>query len=162
MLPVRSIYVPQFGSLLGSSQKDETQPDQTPGRTPGRTELSSRIKRGNKRGNVNDEKTRLFLKVKLQRVNNSTLSNTRPEKNKNKKWMKEDATNKTQSTVSRGGAGTNSDSVVRDVFFFSEKPTSRELNEKEKAKLAVLRTISKMLEENQLIRQRLAAVRQAN
>ncbi|KAK5925344.1 hypothetical protein CgunFtcFv8_017875 [Champsocephalus gunnari] len=152
MLPVRSIYVPHFGSQLGSSQKDETQPDQTPAQLP------SRIKRGNKRGNVSDEKTRLFLKVKLQRVNNSTLSNTRPEKTKTKQWMKEDATNKTQSTVIGGGAGTNSDSIVRDVFSFSQRPTSRELNEKEKAKLAVLRTISKMLEENQLIRQRLAAV----
>ncbi|KAK5865047.1 hypothetical protein PBY51_016242 [Eleginops maclovinus] len=76
--------------------------------------------------------------------------------------MDEDATNKTKSTVSGGGAGTDSDQVVRDVFMFSERPASTELNETKKAKLAVLRTISKMLEENQFIRRRLAAVRQTN
>ncbi|GLD62001.1 uncharacterized protein AKAME5_001376000 [Lates japonicus] len=60
------------------------------------------------------------------------------------------------------GAGTVSGSVGGDVFFFSQRSNGKATNEKEKAKLAVLRTISKMLEENQLIRQRLIALRQVH
>ncbi|KAL7394711.1 hypothetical protein ABVT39_002712 [Epinephelus coioides] len=152
---VRTVYVPLFGSQQGSSQRhvsdrtmDETEPP------------SPRDKRGNKRGKVNvrGQKTRFVLKVKFPKLDNSTLSKKATER----RWTAEATTNKTKATVNSGGAGAESDSVGRDVFFFSQRPTSTTTNEKEKARLAVLRTISKMLEENQLIRERLATISQAN
>ncbi|XP_078145147.1 uncharacterized protein LOC144542416 [Centroberyx gerrardi] len=71
------------------------------------------------------------------------------------------------TAVSRGGetqcANTDSDNVRGDVFTFSQIPNSNKAtNEKEKSKLAVLRTVSKMLEENRCIRQRLASLSQAS
>ncbi|KAM8848302.1 uncharacterized protein ACB058_012040 [Synchiropus picturatus] len=48
-----------------------------------------------------------------------------------------------------------------DVFTFSEKPQRKVRDEKEKAKRAVLRTISKMTAENQIIRQRLISLSQS-
>ncbi|KAK9517837.1 hypothetical protein VZT92_023178 [Zoarces viviparus] len=151
------VQVPWFDSLLGSSQREEPQPDQTVDRTP-QTKSPSRHqsgKRGNKMGHVRVGKKRFLLKVNLQKVNrtlNKKVDNTPG------RWTGEPATNYTKTTVSRQGAATASDSVVRDVFFFSQRPTSTAKNEKEEAKLAVLRTISKMLKQNQLIRQRLATV----
>ncbi|XP_078025375.1 uncharacterized protein LOC144463791 [Epinephelus lanceolatus] len=157
---VRTVYVPLFGSQQGSSQRhvsdrtmDETEPP------------SPRDKRGNKRGKVNvrGQKTRFVLKVKFPKLDNSTLSKKATEgETTERRWTAEATANKTKATVSSGGAGAESDSVGRDVFFFSQRPTSTATNEKEKARLAVLRTISKMLEENQLIRERLATVSQAN
>ncbi|KAM6952237.1 uncharacterized protein PEZ65_010713 [Lycodopsis pacificus] len=151
----KKVHVPWFDALLGSSQREELQPDQTVERTP-QTKSPSRHqsgKRGKKMGDVRVGKKQFLLKVKLQKVN-STL-NKKVDSTPGR-WTGEPAANNTKTTVSRQGAAT--DSVVRDVFFFSQRPTSTAKSEEEKAKLAVLRTISKMLKQNQLIRQRLATV----
>ncbi|KAF1384461.1 hypothetical protein PFLUV_G00120480 [Perca fluviatilis] len=160
MSPVRTVYVPCFGSQFGSSQRDEPRQDQImyPKKPP------SRDKGGNSRCKVKvrGEKSRFHLKVKFPKLNNSALSKKATKKDNTPRWMVEGAANKIKTTVSQGGAGTDSDSVGGDVFLFTENPTSTAINSNEKVKLAVLRTISKMLEENQLIRQRLVTASQAN
>ncbi|XP_068449154.1 uncharacterized protein si:ch211-277c7.7 [Clinocottus analis] len=150
MLPIKKVYVPCFSSKLGSSQRDESQPDQPSDQTT-QTKSTSRYQRdgdprGNRRANVDVRggKKRLLLKVKLPK-RNCTLSK------------------KIDKTPRRWtGAATESGSVGGDVFCFSQRPTSTAINEKDKAKLSVLRTISKMMEENRLIRQRLATLSQAH
>ncbi|KAM8732778.1 uncharacterized protein AB9X84_024729 [Acanthopagrus schlegelii] len=120
-----------------------------------------RDKRGNKRSKV---KTRSVLKVKLPTLNKKV---TKEEKTP-RRWTLEPTINKSKPTASRGGGrggaqcfDTVVDTVGRDVFYFSQSTPRKAINEKEKAKLAVLRTISRVLEENRLLRQRLVALSQA-
>ncbi|XP_071313410.1 uncharacterized protein [Trachinotus anak] len=149
MSPVRTVYVPRFDSQQGSSHRDEPPP---PSQSP-------REKRGNKR--ARGEKSRLVLKIKLPKLGASTLSKKRATKEDETpgRWTLEPALNKPKTAVIGTGElqGPGTDS---DAFFFSQRPTLKATDEKKKAKLTVLRTISKMLEENRLIRQRLIALSQ--
>lgn len=100
MSPVRTVYVPRFGSQLGSSQRDEPEPEQTMNQTEPPSQ-GLRGKRGNKRGR--GEKTRSVLKVKLPKLNNRTWSKRVTEEDKTpRKWMSEPA-NITKTTVNPGG-----------------------------------------------------------
>ncbi|KAE8286152.1 hypothetical protein D5F01_LYC15832 [Larimichthys crocea] len=144
---VRTEYVPWFDSQPGPSQAP--QPEETMDRT-GPPSEGQRGKRGNKQRNVRGEKPRFVFKVKLPKLNKVT---DKEEDRTTRRWMLE---------PTRGqGAAADSDSAGGDVFVFSQRTSSKTINEKEKAKLTVLRTISKVLEENQLIRQRLSALSQA-
>ncbi|XP_036933889.1 uncharacterized protein LOC119007985 isoform X4 [Acanthopagrus latus] len=153
----RTAYEPWFGSQVGSSQREEPPADRNMVGQPQPPSDGRRDKRGNKRSKV---KTRSVLKVKLPTLNKKV---TKEEKTP-RRWTLEPTINKSKPTASRGGAqcvDTVVDTVGRDVFYFSQSTPSKAINEKEKAKLAVLRTISRVLEENRLLRQRLVALSQA-
>ncbi|KAK2849373.1 hypothetical protein Q5P01_009207 [Channa striata] len=111
-------------------------------------------KRGKKR--ARGGKPKFLLKVKLPKFSCSSFP-TEKEKSP-PRWMFTGNTN----TGGETGAGSDCRSVEVDVFCFSQKPSSKATNQQEKGKHSVLRTISKMLEENQLIRQRLAALSQTS
>lgn len=97
----RTVYVPRFGSQLGSSQIDEPQPDQDQTEPPSQDQ---RDERGNKLGKVRGEKTRFVLKVKLPKLNNSTVSKKETNEEKTpSRLMVEDTANKSKTTMSRGG-----------------------------------------------------------
>ncbi|KAM6999975.1 uncharacterized protein LKV04_004943 [Tautogolabrus adspersus] len=157
MPPVKVVFVPRFDSQLSESQRDEQETDQD------EQQPSQRRRKG--RGKKRGKEEKLVLKVKLPKSKKASKEDEAP-----RRLLLEPTANTTKSTESRGGekekqvdehgAGTQSDSVGGDVFFFSEPPTSKVMNEKEKAKLSVVRTIARMLEENQLIRQRVAALSQ--
>ncbi|KAL6117895.1 uncharacterized protein ACO6RY_15594 [Pungitius sinensis] len=152
MSQIRSLYVSGFVS----SKRNEAQPGQSLDRN-NRTNVKSRYqsdKRGNKRANVEGGKNPFLLKVKLQKFHGTLSEKVEVTP---RRCLEYRAANKTETTVSRQGSATDSDSVG---VLFSQRPTITASN-KDKAKLAVLRTISRMLEENQLIRQRLATVSQA-
>lgn len=100
MSPVRTVYVPRFGSQLGSSRRDEPEPGQTVNQTEPPSQ-DPRDKRGNKRGR--SDKARCVLKVKLPKLNNRTLSKRVTEEDKTpRKWMSDPA-NKTKTTVNPAG-----------------------------------------------------------
>ncbi|KAK5619779.1 hypothetical protein CRENBAI_007453 [Crenichthys baileyi] len=154
MQPVRT----SFGSHLSSSQTTKLRPDQFVS-----SNHSESDKRGKKRNKNRPEKAgRPLLKVKLPKLKSLALTakGTKDVKTPTKR------TSKTKSTINQesqteSGANTASALVDGDVFFFTQRSSTQPTNEKEMAKLSVLRTISKMLEENRLIRRRLSVLSQA-
>ncbi|XP_069388035.1 uncharacterized protein [Paralichthys olivaceus] len=156
MSPAKTVYVPRFGSQLGSSQREEPQPDPTVVQPESQSQQVDKCRKKRDGG----RKPRSILKVKLPTFSTRGLPKKKPtqEDQTPGRWTPEPAENRT-SVTARGSQ--DADSVRGDVFF-SQRSTYRATNEKKKATLAVLRTISRMLEENHLIRQRLVALTQAH
>ncbi|KAK2903943.1 hypothetical protein Q8A73_010600 [Channa argus] len=156
MSPVKTVHVPG----LGSQQRHEPQVDQTLGQAEPRSQCRRPEKRGKKR--ARGEKTQFLLKVKLPKLSSKSL--TEKMDKSSPRWRF--AANKNIATVGGGGetpcAASDCHSVGVDDFCFFQGPTSKATNQHDKDKYSVLRTISKMLKENQLIRRRLAALSQTN
>lgn len=95
-MPGKTVYVPQFGSQLGSSQIDEPQMKQS-NLSACNVARAQTAMRGKKR--ARGEKTQSVLKVKVPTVSNHTAKNgdTAP-----RRWTSEPTTTKSKSTVSRG------------------------------------------------------------
>lgn len=146
--------MPRFDSQLSSSQRnedtlvslDEPQQDET---------VVSKVRRGNKR--PTSEKTGLVFKVKLPKF--GVKSTVEKSKASTPRWVNPTKRNDTQREHPQS-SGPGSDSVrEKDVYYFSEEQPK---SEKDKVKIAVLRNISRMLAENNHIRQRLMSLTQVN
>lgn len=99
MSPLRTGYVPRCGSQQGSSQRDESQTDQTMDQTEPSSQCPGPNKRGRKR--ARGEKSRSVLKVKLPNLRCSTLSKTTTDGDKAMGRTEPNAS-KTDTTLSRG------------------------------------------------------------
>ncbi|XP_023815085.1 uncharacterized protein LOC111948027 [Oryzias latipes] len=151
MLPRKTVSFPSFRSPLNSRQRNEPQLDRTeqPCRPQSEKSEDKRAKSRRKKANPS------ALKVKLAKV--SPNSPAIPKTSRRRLTL-EPTTPKTNINQ---GSGTSPALVDRDVFLFSPASQTKTTNEKDKARLSVLRTISRMLEENLLIRRRLEVLSQA-
>ncbi|XP_072768424.1 uncharacterized protein [Nerophis lumbriciformis] len=103
---------------------------------------------GVKKTTRSDQKSRL-LKVKFPKLVKPSLSKDMKNKETTKEYMFTPP--KVAEMVCE---------PVEDPFFFSQRPQSKASSEKDRVRLAVVRTIYKMVEENKLIRERLASLKE--
>ncbi|CAB1426311.1 unnamed protein product [Pleuronectes platessa] len=153
MSQAKTAYVPRFGSQPGPSQTEEPQLDTTMG-PPKSGHKVDKCRNKRERGG----KPRFILKVKLPEFSSNRLSKKKvtQEDETPGGWTSKPAENRT-SVTTRG----SQDADVGGVFF-SKRSTNKATNKKKEAKLAVLKTTARMMEENKLIRQRLAALTKAH
>ncbi|CAG5992165.1 unnamed protein product [Menidia menidia] len=158
MPPVKTVYVPRFGSQLGSSQRTEPELELVEPSPVSQNE--NRLKKRSKNGS--ERNIRSVLKIKLPKFTSTPLLKVTKDGTTPAKYVLRPSTSKPKTTGNQERRTQCADPVSTlvngDVFSFSQR--SETTTPKEKAQLSVVRTISKMLEENRLIRQRLAALRQ--
>ncbi|KAJ0050029.1 hypothetical protein NL108_011835 [Boleophthalmus pectinirostris] len=162
----RTLFVPRFDSQpcsqLSTSQRDESMSCSLVSslvRTP-----APKLRRGNLQRPA--KKTGLVLKVKLPNAANRSLGKkskaTGPQFVLKPEVCLKKTSTASQREESESNAGHGSDFVgMKDVFAFSQEEKQPK-GEKEKIKMAVLRNISRMLAENNHIRQRLVSLSQVN